>query len=60
MGRRYFEMAAKPVHPFTDGFPTNLDAALCQKILNISRTKRKTMICPNCAGNALSGVTEAL
>ena len=53
------EIRAKPVHPFTHGFPADDYASLRQKILDISRAQRKPMIGPNGVGDNLTRKTLA-
>lgn len=53
------EMAAKPVHPVPDGFPDDHHATFGQKILDIRRAERKTMIRPDRLDDDLTWKTVA-
>ena len=54
------EKTAKTSDPITNCFTTDDHTTLCQKILNVRTTERKTMISPNSVGDDVTGKTKPL
>lgn len=54
------EMSAKAVHPQPHSLPADGDATLCEKVLDIRRAQRETVVCPDGVGDQLAPKTKAL
>ncbi|SMD09127.1 hypothetical protein SAMN06295998_12916 [Primorskyibacter flagellatus] len=53
-------MPTKSIDTQPDGFPADNHAPLSQKVLDVSRAQRETVVRPNSVGNDFARVSETL